>query len=170
MGIKQSYYFFVLLLASLTISCTSNCPITALASRNKSVGNAYQECANLYAMLETALFENPGNLYQLHDRFFPSSGLEPIYVKVFFELNNHHDIHWTSSVVLRSVRPAVLASFHFLLLNILLPYDLTAGKRAGITDAQLFIKPMNFTESDYPDYNITINAVLRELTSWVSTT
>ena len=76
-------------------------------------------------MLETALFENQGNLYQLHDRFFPSSGLEPIYAKVFFELNHRHDIHWTSSVVLRSVRPAVLASFHMLLLIILLPYDLT---------------------------------------------
>ena len=121
-------------------------------------------------MLETALFENPGNLYQLHDRFFPSSGLEPIYVKVFFELNNHHDFHWTSSVVLRSVHPAVLVSFHLLLLNILLPYDVTDGQRAGITHTQFFIKPMNFTESDYPDYNITINAVLRELTSWVSTT
>ena len=27
---------------------------------------------------------------------------------------------------------------------------------------------VNFTESDYPDYNATINAVLQELTAWVS--
>ena len=166
MGINQSY-LFVLLLASLSTLCTSDCPTTAPASINQPAQTPYQECAKLYAVLEAALLENPGNLYQLHYRFFPISSIEPLYALVSFKLNDQHNLCWTSSVVLSSVDPSITASFQVLLLNILLPID-TSGQRAGVTYMQLSIKPANFTESDYPDYNTTIDAVLQDLTSLVS--
>ena len=167
MGINQSY-LFVFLLASLSTLCTSDCPTTSPASINQLAQTPYQECAKLYAVLEAALLENPGNLYQLHYRFFPSSSIEPLYALVSFKLNDQHNLCWTSSVVLRSVDPSITASFQVLLMNILLPID-TSGQRAGVTYLQLSIEPVNFTESDYPDYNTTIDAVLQDFTSLVST-
>ena len=164
MGINQSY-LFVFLLASFSTLSTSDCPTTAPI--NQSARIPYRECAKLYAVLEAALLENPGNLYQLHYRFFPISSIEPLYALVSFKLNDQHNLCWTSSVVLRSVDPSITASFQVLLLNILLPID-TSGQRAGVTTLQLSIKPVNFTESDYPEYNTTINAVLQDFTSLVS--
>ena len=167
MGINQSY-LFVLLLASLSTLCTSDCPTTAPASINQSAQTPYQECAKLYAVLEAALLENPGNLYQLHYCFFPSSSIEPLYASVSFKLNSQsYYLCWTSSVVFRSVHPSVIISFQTLLLIVLLPID-TSGRRAGITTLDLSIKPANFTESDFPDYNTTIGAVLKDFTSLVS--
>ena len=166
MVINQSY-LFVLLLVSLSASCNSNCPTTAPATFNQSVQIPYQECAKLYAMLETALLENPGNLYQLYDCFFPSSSSEPIYALFSFKLNKWHDICWTSSVLLRHVGPSVLSSLQLQLINLLLLPD-TAGQRVDC-DARLSIKPENFTESDYLHYNTTIDAVLQDFTSSVST-
>lgn len=166
MGINQSY-LFVFLLASLSTLCTSDCPTTSPASINQLAQTPYQECAKLYAVLEAALLENPGNLYQLHYRFFPISSIEPLYALVSFKLNDQHNLCWTSSVVLRSVDPSITASFQVLLLNILLPMD-SSGQRAGVTYLQLSIEPVNFTESDYPDYNTTIDAVLQDFTSLVS--
>ena len=116
MGINQSY-LFVLLLVSLSTLCTSDCPTTAPASINQSAQIPYQECAKLYAVLEAALLENPGNLYQLHYRFFPISSIEPLYALVSFKLNDQHNLCWTSSVVLRSVDPSITASFQVLLLT-----------------------------------------------------
>lgn len=164
MGINQSY-LFVFLLASLSTLCTSDCPTTSPGSINQTL---YQECAKLYAVLEAALLENPANLYQLHYRFFPSSSIETLYAQVSFKLNDQHNLCWTSSVVLRSVDPSIIVSFQVLLLNILLPID-TSGQRAGVASLQLSIEPVNFTESDYPDYNTTIDAVLQDFTSLVST-
>lgn len=165
MGINQSY-LFVLLLASLLTLCTSDCPTTAPASINQSTQTLYQECAKLYAVLEAALLENPGNLYQLHYRFFPSSSIEPIHATVDFELNGQpYEFCWTSSVVVRSVDLSVIVSFQTLLLNALLPID-TSGRRAGVTTLDLSIKPVNLTESGYSGY--IINAVLKDFISLVS--
>ena len=163
MDLNQSY-LSVLLLASLSTLCTSDCPTTAQVFTNQTL---YQECAKLYAILETALLENPGNLYQLHYRFFPISSIEPIYATVSYKLNDHryNNLCWTSSVVFKSVHPSVMISFQTLLLIVLLPID-TSGQRAGVTTLDLSITPVNFTESDYPD--TTIGAVLKDFTSLVS--
>ena len=168
MEINQNY-LVVFLLASFSTLCTPDCPSTAPASLDQSAQIPYQECAKLYAVLEAALLENPANLYQLHYRFFPSSSIEPLYALVSFKLNGQHtDICWTSSVVLRYVNPFVIASFQMVLLNILLPIDTESGHRTGETYLQLSIELVNFTESDYPDYNTTIDAVLQDFTSLVS--
>ena len=165
MDINQSY-LFVLLLVSLSTLCTADCPITEPTHFNQSTQTPYQERAKLYAILEAALLENPGNLYQLHYRFFPSSSIEPIYAWVCFELNDQlYDFCWTSSVVFTSVDPSVIISFQTLLLIVLLPID-TSGWRAGTTTLDLSIKPVNVTECDYPDDQI--DAVLKDFTSLVS--
>ena len=165
MDINQSY-LFVFLLVSLSTLCTADCPTTEPTHFNQSTQTPYQESAKLYAILEAALLENPGNLYQLHYRLFPSSSIEPIYAWVYFELNDQlYDFCWTSSVVFRSVDPSVIISFQTLLLIVLLPID-TSGRRAGTTTLDLSIKPVNVTECDYPDY--IIGAVLKDFTSLVS--
>ena len=166
MRIDQSY-LFVLLLASLSSSYTSNCPkATKFHSQP-----AYDECAKLYSILERALLENPGNLYQLHDQLFTSSGSEPHYAVVSFELNGEEwsrGYCWTSSALLRSVDPSVLASLQLYLINLLL-LPVGAYGRTIKYNARLSINmKVNFTESDYPDFNATISAVLQELTAWVS--
>ena len=78
---------------------------------------------------------------------------------------------WTSSALLGSVHPSVLASLQQWLINGLLsPTDglLSSPYRLTIRhDLSINLK-VNFTESDYPDFNTTISAVLQELTSWVS--
>ena len=116
MVINKSY-LFALLLASLSVSFTSDCPTSEPHGQP-----AYDECAKLYSMLERALLENPGNLYQLHDYFFTNSGPEPLYEVVSFELNEewYWGFCWTSSVLLRSVNPSKLASLQQYLMNILL--------------------------------------------------
>ena len=179
MRINQGY-LLVLLLASLSASYTSDCPIT------KPNGQPlYDECGKLYRILEAALLENQGNLYQLHDSFFPSSSSEPIYAKVTYNLKRGFDDHdcnsyyyngyycndcystcWTSSVLLRSVDPIVLTGLQLQLLNVLLETvgvsDLTAYYSYG---AQLCLE-LNVTELNSDIY--IRNAVLQELTSWVS--
>ena len=151
----------ILLLASLSASYTSNCPTTEPYGPPP-----YDECAKFYNILERALLENPGNLYQLHESFFPSSGPEPHYVAVLFERNEKGlwGSCWTSSALLRSVNPSKLASLQPYLINILL---LPVGG-GGLTNHDVINLKVNFTESDYPDLNATINAVLQELTAWVS--
>ena len=154
MGSSQKY-FFALLLASLSGFCNSDCPTT-----EPYYEPSYHICAKLYSMLEAALLANPDNLYQLQDCFFPSSSSEPIYVPVTFSLNENsyrNSTCWTSSALLRSVNLYTLYSFQ----NIL---QLTVGLSGK---ALSFHLKVNFTVSDYPDY--IINAVLRDLTSWVST-
>ena len=166
MRINQSY-LLVLLLASLSASYTvSDCPTTELHSQP-----AYDECAKLYNILERALLENPGTLYQLHNHLFTISGSEPLYAVVSFELNAEEwsqGYCWTSSPLLGSVDPSVLASLQWYLISLLL-HSVGAYGQTIEYNVRLSINlKVNFTESDYPDYNNTIRAVLQELTAWVS--
>ena len=163
MGTNKSY-LFLLLLASLSTSCTSDCP-----NPEPYFEMGYHKCAKLYIMLEKALRANPENLYQLQENFFPSSSLEPIYARVKFQLNEHHHHRtcWTSSVLLKSVAPSVLSNLQIELLNIL-TVDSAPGLFPGFYfSTKLFFNlTVNSNLSDYsPD---TINAVLQELTTWVS--
>ena len=164
MVINQSY-LFVLLLASFSASCTSDCPTWVTTPAQ----HAYDECAKLYSILEKALFENPGNLYQLHDSFYPGSSSELLYAAVSFKVNAKEWLQgfcWTSSALLRSVDPSVLAFLQLDLINLLL---VPVGNYGQTNYARLSINlKVNFTESDYSDFNATINAVLQELTSLVS--
>ena len=168
-------YLLALLLASLCASCTSNCPTT---STDEPLYNPYHECAKLYSILETALVENPGNLYKLYDSFFPSSGVEPTYVNVYFTLYktpNESSIHayssygcWTSSIVLKSVYPGILAAIQPNLLNQLLQ---TVGA-SELTNKVVYGEQLslgllvNITVSDQ---NLTtVDAVLQDFTLLVS--
>ena len=163
MGTNQSY-LFLLLLASLSTSCTSDCPTLHPYSEPP-----YHKCAKLYNMLETALLANPENLYKLQDFFFPSSSSEPIYAQVTFTLNehHHHSTCWTSSVLLKSLDPSVLSYLQIQLLNLLFELEDPFTELMYINDVELFFNLMvNFTVSDYSRY---INSTLQELTSWVST-
>ena len=165
MGTNQ-IYLFVLLLASLSASCTSDCLNLKPHSERHS-----HKCAKLYNMLKRALLASPENLYQLQSYFFPSSSSEPIYVQVMFALNKRsHYTCWTSSVLLKSVEPTVLSDLQLELLNILLA---TEDPSANFLTVPLYNEvhvslnlTVNSTLSDYSP-NIT-NAVLQELTSWVS--
>jgi len=166
MGTNQSY-LFVLLLASLSTSCTSDCPNTELYW---PFVKHYHKCAKLYIMLETALLANPENLYKLQDSFFPSSSSEPIYARVTFVLNKHHQhpTCWTSSVLLKSLDPSVLTFLQIQLLNLIFESEEPSTEVMNINSAELFFNlTVNLTVSDYSHY--TINAVLQELTTWVST-
>lgn len=153
-------YLFVLLFASLSASCTSDCPNTWPYSERP-----FRKCAKLYIMLETALLANPENLYQLQTCFFPSSGLEPTYVPVTFKLNKHfYYTCWTSSVLLKSVDPSVLGFLQLQLLNTLLATeDFSAG---SVFFGLFFNLTVNSTVHDNPYYQII--SLLQELTSWVS--
>ena len=183
MRISQGY--LLVLLASLSASCTSDCPTTEPNGQppygQPPYGQLpYDKCAKLYSILEAALLKNPGNLYQLHDSFFPSSCSEPIYARVTYKLNegcSDYDDYdydscystcWTSSVLLRSVDPVVPTGLQPQLLNTLLDTvgvsDLTAGYYSY--DAQLSLE-LNVTEFNLSDH-ITMDAVLQELTQWVS--
>ena len=177
MRINQGY-LFVFLLASLSPSYTSGCPI------KEPYGQPlYDKCAKLYNILEAGLLENLTNLYQLHDSFFPSSSSEPIYARVTYNLKRGFDDHdcnnyysngyyctcWTSSVLLRSVNPGALTALQLQLLNVLLETvgvsDLTANYSYGV---QLCLE-LNVTELKLNSFDFNIrNAVLQELTSWVS--
>ena len=164
MRINQGY-LLVLLLASLSASYTSDCPITMPNGQP-----LYDECGKLCRILEAALLENQGNLYQLHDSFFPSSGSEPIYAVVAYNLNGGCDDHdndrcyttcWTSSVLLRSVNPFTLTALQLQLLNTLLEtVDIFSF------GAQLSLE-LNVTAFN-PSYDNITNAVIQELTQWVS--
>ena len=159
MGTNQSY-LFILLLASLSTSFTSDCLNTELYFET-----GYRKCAKLYIMLETALLANSENLYQLQENFFPSSSSEPTYVLVMFTLNKHfYSTCWTSSVLWKSLDPSVLVFLQIQLLNLLLvKVDPVPGLFPFSAELNLTV---NSTVSDYsPD---TINAVLQELTTWVS--
>ena len=160
MGTSQ-IYLCVLLLASLSASCTSDCP-----NLGPPFERRYHKCAELYIMVETALLANPENLYQLQDCFFPSSSSEPTSVPVTFELNKHfYSTCWTSSALLKSVDPSVLSFLQLQLLNILLE-NLSSGSLLKF--AELFFNlTVNSTVHDYPRYQI--KPILQELTSWVST-
>ena len=168
MEINQSY-LFILLLASLSTSCTSDCP-TPGPYWPFDVKH-YHKCAKLYIMLETALLANPENLYQLQDFFFPSSSSEPIYAGVTFALNghHHHSTCWTSSVLLKSLDPTVLTFLQTDFLNELFQVEDLSNPSNGLmyfNNVELFFNlTVNFTVSDYSRY---INPTLQELTSWVS--
>ena len=164
MGTNQSY-LFLLLLASLSTSCTSDCLNTDPYLPSPFFVKRYHECAKLYIMLETALRANPENLYLLQDFFFPSSSSEPIYVLVTFTLNeHHHSTCWTSSVLLKSLDPSVLTFLQIQLLHLLFQLE---DPSTGFDNAELFFNlTVNSTVSDYSHY---INSTLQELTSWVST-
>ena len=160
MRINQSY-LLVLLLASLSASCTSDCPIT------------YDNSAKVYSILEAALLENPSSLYQLHDFFFPSFSSEPVYAEVTYEMNGYGIFYscWTSSVLLRSMDPVVLTTLQLQLLNTLLETvgvsDLTADDYSGVKlSLELFNVEM-FSNDSSCNYMIA-NAVLPDLTQWVS--
>ena len=160
MRINQGY-LLVFLLASLSASYTSDCPTTESNDQP-----SYDKCAKLYNILERALLENPGNLYQLHDTLLPNSGPEPVYVQVSYELNEEQypNFCWTSSALLRSVDPSTLASLQLYLMdNLLLPLLHGQAKNDVIN------LKVNLTESDYPDFNTAINNTLQELTASVST-
>ena len=64
--------------------------------------------------------------------------------------------------------PSKLASLQLYLINLLLlPVGIDGLIR--VHDAQLSLNlKVNLTESDYPDFNATINDVLQELTASVS--
>ena len=168
-------YLLALLLASLCASCTSNCPTTY--PTDEPLHNPFHECAKLYSILETALVENPDNLYKLYDSFFPSSGVEPTYIQVTFNLyktpnESSTDAYssyacWTSSIVLKSVNPAILASIQPHLLNLLLQTvgasELTNKLEYG---EQLSLDLLvNVTVSDQ---NSIVDAVLQDFTLLVS--
>jgi len=169
-------YLLALLLASLCASCTSNCPTTY--STDESLHNPYHECAKLYSILETVLVENPGNLYKLYDSFFPSSGVEPTYVQVTFNLYktpNESSIHaysshacWTSSIVLKSVDPGILAAIQPNLLNQLLQ---TVGA-SELTNKVVYGEQLSLdllVNVTVSDQNSTIvDAVLQDFTLLVS--
>ena len=160
MRTNQSY-LFILLLASLSTSCTSDCLNTDYYLPFPFFAKRYHECAKLYIMLETALLANPENLYQLQDSFFPSSSSEPIYALVTFALNEHdHQTCWTSSLLLKSLDPSVLSYLQIQFLHIL------EDPSTEFDNAKLFFNlTVNSTVSDYSHY---INSTLQELTSWVS--
>ena len=162
MGTNQ-IYLFVLLLASLSASCTSDCP-----NPEPHFEQPFRKCAKLYIMLETALLANPENLYQLQTCFFPSSGSEPTYVPVIFKLNKHfYYTCWTSSVLLKSVDPSVLSVLQLQLLNALLATEDFSSGPGFFDDAGLFFNlTVNSTVHDNPYYQII--SLLQELTSWVS--
>ena len=179
MGINQSY-LLALLMASFSASCTSDCPTPD--PNDEPLYNPeppYHECANLYSLLEAALFTKPGNLYKLYDSFFPISGSEPTYVQVYFTLRKpnetridayHSSACWTSSIVLKSVDPGELAAIQPNLLNLLLQ---TVGaseltKKGYIVygeglDLDLLV---NVTVSD--QNFTTVNAVIQDFTLLVS--
>ena len=163
-------YLLALLLASLCASCTSNCPTTY--STDESL---YHECAKLYSILETALVENPGNLYKLYDSFFPSSGVEPTYVQVTFNLyktlnessTDAYSTHacWTSSIVFKSVNPTVLADIQPHLLNVLL--QTVGASELTVYGEQLSLDLLvNVTMSD--QNSTTVDAVVQDFTLLVS--
>ena len=163
MRTNQSY-LFVFLLASLSTSCTSDCPTLDPYSEPP-----YHKCAKLYNLLETALLANPKNLYKLQDFFFPSSSSEPIYARVTFALNKHfYSTCWTSSVLLKSLDPRVLSYLQIQFLNILFELEDPSNPSTGLmyNNYVFFNLTVNSTVSDYSPY--TINAVLQELTTWVS--
>ena len=168
-------YLLALLLASLCASCTSNCPTTY--PTDEPLHNPFHECAKLYSILETALVENLDNLYKLYDSFFPSSGVEPTYVQVTFNLyktpnESSTDAYsscacWTSSIVLKSVNPVILAAIQPNLLNLLLQTvgasELTNKLEYG---EQLSLDLLvNVTVSDQ---NSIVDAVLQDFTLLVS--
>ena len=165
MGTNQ-IYLCVLLLASLSASCTSDCLNLDPYSERHS-----HKCAELYSMLETALLASPENLYKLQSCFFPSSSSEPIYVQVTLALNKRfHYTCWTSSVLLKSVDPSVLSFLQLQLLNVLLATEDPSANFLTVSvynevDVSLNLM-VNSTLSDYSPK--IINAVLQELTSWVS--
>ena len=179
MGINQCY-LLALLMASLSASCTSNCPTTD--PNDESLYDPeppYHECANLYSLLEAALLENSGNLYKLYDSFFPSSGVEPTYVHVYFTLRKPKESLidayysfgcWTSSIVLRSVDPGILAAIQPNLLNLLLQTvgasELTQ-KGYVLYGEQLSLDLLvNVTVSD--QNFTTVDAVIQDFTVLVS--
>ena len=166
-------YLLALLLASLCVSCTSNCPTTYPTDES-----LYHECAKLYNILETALVENPGNLYKLYDSFFPSSGVEPTYVRVTFylyktpneSLTDAYSSYacWTSSIVFKSVNPTILADIQPTLLNVLLQ---TVGA-SELTNKLVYGEQLsldllvNNTMSD--QNSTTVDAVVQDFTLLVS--
>ena len=162
MGTNQ-IYLFVLLLASLSASCTSDCLNLEPYSERP-----FRKCAKLYIMLEKALLANPENLYQLQTCFFPSYGSEPTYVQVTFALNKRfYYTCWTSSVLLKSVDPSVLSVLQLELLNLLLATEDISSGPPFFSDAGLFFNlTVNSTVHDNPHYQII--PILQELTSWVS--
>ena len=171
MRINQGY-LLVLLLVSLSASCTSDCPTPEPYGSPYGQPLSYDERAKLYRILEAALLENPGNLYQLHGSFFPSSGSEPVYAEVTYYLNGYNHVCnyctcWTSSVLLRSVDPVALISLQVELLTTLLETvgvsDLTADYYSY--GAQLFLE-LNVTA--FNPYDNNMDAVIQELTQWVS--
>ena len=165
-------YLLALLLASLCASCTSNCPTTY--PTDEPLHNPFHECAKLYSILETALVENPDNLYKLYDSFFPSSGVEPTYVQVTFNLyktpnESSTDAYssyacWTSSIVLKSVNPVILASIQPHLLNLLLQ-TVGASELTKYGEQLSLDLLVNITVSDQ---NSIVDAVLQDFTLLVS--
>ena len=120
MGINQGY--FCVLLASLSTTCTSDCPTKTPYSLAQP---PYDECTKLHSMLETALLNNSVNLFKLHDILFPRSSSEPNYAmatfhskveKCYWYTYNSEKCHhtcWTSSLLLRSVDSSVLTILPF---------------------------------------------------------
>ena len=160
MVINQSY-LFVLLLASLSASCTSDCPTSEPYGQP-----AYDECTKLYTKFETALLNNSVNLFKLRDILFPRSSLEPTYAVATFHSNGteYYYTCWTSSLLLRSVGPYVVTVIQVQLLNYLLQ-TVGASELTGSSYVQLDLElKVNFTENDH---NI-INEMLQDLTAWVS--
>lgn len=176
MEINQNY-LYVLFLVSLSVSCTSNCPMSDPAYDQ----SGYHECTKLYNALEAALVENQDNLLQLHEILFPSSSSQPTYAMVSFnvhELNesrsecynmNERECYstcWTSSLLLRSVDPFVLSILQLPLLNILLQTVGASELTGSCAHLGLELK-VNFTVSD-DEYKQMIKGIVQDLTSWVS--
>ena len=162
MSINKSY-LLVLLLAILFTSCNSDCPTATIAG--------YHNCSKLYSMLEAALLENQDNLFRLHDVLFPSNSAEPPYAEVYFNISDvNGSLYtfscWTSSIVLKSVEPAILITLQLQLLNQILE-SVGASKLTELGVSLYFILKVNFTESDYDGH--TVDVILRGLSSWVST-
>ena len=100
-------------------------------------------------MLEAALLENQINLFQLHDVLFPSDSAEPPYAVVLYNISDVNESMsyiyscWTSSVVLKSVEPAVLITLQLQLLNQVLE-TVGASKLTESGVSLYFILKVNF--------------------------
>lgn len=175
MRISQSC-LLVLLLASLTVSCSSKCPTSDDPSLPAYRQPGYHECTKLYSVFEAGLINNQDNLFQLHDTFFPSSSSEPTFAKVSFfmeEINKRVALCcpgtcWTSSRLLKSVNPSVLSTLQLQLLNLLLQ-TVGATELTGLCvhlDFELKGK-LNF-EVAYTEHFDMMYEILQDLTSWVS--
>ena len=187
----MAYYKGYLIAFILTILCAesySYCP-SRVSPDEYDNKFRYDDCFKLYRALEVALLENPDNLYQLHEEFFPSSQSTPVYGYVLYDIYydcNYTDfectlsdeaiMQWSSSVLLDYIPTYILNSFQLHLLDVI--FDTTGvatlsnskvnkGTLFQRYDASYVYLTLNLTITQ-PIERRLLTAVLEDLTSWVS--